>query len=313
MLSTPRVLPFVSPRPQPCSFASAEESQLLLGPSTVTAQLWEQLRRVAPHFRAALITGEPGTGAEGAARVLYDLSPVTSRGFVIFHATEAEARFRPRAHGTNEGLIFLPEVEKLSPSAQECLLRLLRQRGAQAVRVVAYASKGLRPLLSAGVFSPELAGALGVVKIQLPALRDRADDIPLLANRMMQRAADARGMQAPVLPQALLEAAREYAWPGNLDQLAAVVQWLLEHRDGHELVAEDLALAVEATAGMAAPEPARTRMVKLDTVVHEHIRAVLMACNGNKLRAAEVLGISRSTLYRMLDSQTPAVSLAIAV
>ena len=285
----------------------------MLGPSTVASQLWEQLRRVAPHFRTALLTGEPGTGAESAARVLYDLSPAAGRPFVILHAAEAEERFKPRAHGVHEGVLFLPEADRLSPGAQAGLLRLLRQRGVHTVRVVAYARRGLRPLISAGTFSLELASSLGVIRIQLPSLRERSEDVPLLANHLVQRFARNRNIQAPTLSTDLLEAARKYPWPGNLDQLTSAVKWLLEQNDKTVLHASDLEASLEATARVLTPEPPRTRMVKLDEIVQEHIRAVLMACNGNKLRAAEVLGISRSTLYRMLESQGGSSNLPIAV
>lgn len=313
MPPTPRVLPFASAKFHGPGIASADESQLLLGPSAVAGQLWEQLRRVAPHFRTALLTGEPGSGAESAARVLYDLSPAAGRPFVVLHSAEAEERFKPRTHGIHEGVLFLPEADRLSPAAQAGLLRLLRQRGVNSIRVVAYARRGLRPLISAGTFSMELASSLGVVRIALPALRDRAEDIPLLASHLVQRHARTRNMQAPTLSADLLDAARKYSWPGNLDQLSSAIKWLLDHNDSPAMQASDLEAALEATARVLAPEPPRTRLVKLDEIVQEHIRAVLLACNGNKLRAAEILGISRSTLYRMLESQPGSGSLPIAV
>ena len=94
MTPNPRVLSFADARPVSTGNVSSEASQLLIGPSPAAAQLWEQLRRVAPHFRTALLTGERGTGAESVARVLHDLSPVAARPFLVLPAPEAEARFK---------------------------------------------------------------------------------------------------------------------------------------------------------------------------------------------------------------------------
>jgi transcriptional regulator of acetoin/glycerol metabolism len=104
------------------------------------------------------------------------------------------------------------------------------------------------------------------------------------------------------LSEAFLEAAVRYTWPENLTQLHRAVDWLMEHRQGQTLNASDLDAAIETVSQRPAPRTEAARLVKLDKVVQEHIRGVLVACNGNKLRAAEILGISRSTLYRMLDA-----------
>src|SRR5262249_43754781 len=93
----------------------------------------------------------------------------------------------------------------------------------------------------------------------------------------------------------------EYTWPGNLDQLRSALSWMLEHREG-ALTPADLQAAIAEVRAEAEAVETPVRMVPLDHIVQEHVRAVLIGCNGNKLRAAEVLGISRSTLYRMLDA-----------
>jgi len=285
------------------------QSQWLLGPSPAVAQLWLQIRRVAPHFRTALLLGEPGSGAEQAARALHQLSPQPGLPFVMLSATEAEARFRTRTQQPMEGVLFLAELERLSHTAQSGLLQFLRRRNGHRPRVLAASNRNLRTLVAATGFNAELAAMLGVIHIALPTLRERSSDIPSLAHTAVQISAQERNLTAPCLSPCLLDAARAFLWPGNLDQLKSVFDWLIEvHGDQPTLFARDLESALAAVshsapaqsqcAALSFPAP---RLMRLDLVVQQHVRGVLNACHGNKLRAAEVLGISRSTLYRMLD------------
>jgi DNA-binding NtrC family response regulator len=249
---TNRILRFPTPRPTTAAYTGNEA---LLGPSSAIARVWSQIHRVAPHFRTATITGEPGSGAESAARALHALSPVAKLPFMVVEAANADQVFSASAlHTVLEGLIFIPDVDKLTPAAQRGLVRKLRIRGRFPLRVVAAASTELRASVSAGRFSPELAEILGTVRIALPPLRERAEDLPLLATHLVQRLAERLRLNTPALAPSFHDALIAFAWPGNLEE-----------------------------------------------IVQEHIRAVLIGCQGNKLRAAEILGISRSTLYRMLD------------
>jgi two-component system response regulator HydG len=291
-----------------------QQSQWLLGPSPAVAQLWLQIRRVAPHFRTALLLGEPGSGAEQAARALHQLSPEAGLPFVMLSAGEAETRFRTRAQQPLEGVLFLAELERLSHTAQTGLLQFLRRRIGYRPRVLAASTRSLRTLVAAIGFNAELAAMLGVIHIALPALRERTPDIATLANTAVQMNAQARNLTAPCLSPCLLDAARAFLWPGNLDQLQSAFRWLIEvHGDQPTLYARDLESALAAVSQTASAQsrdaadssPA-PRLMRLDLVVQHHVCGVLNACHGNKLRAAEVLGISRSTLYRMLDQNISA-------
>lgn len=295
--------------------ANDEQSFYLLGDSVAVTHLRAQVQRVGPYFRAALLTGEPGCGDEAVARSLHATSPMADRMFARLTAREAETRFARRegpGKAFTEGMLYLPEVEQLSPGAQAGLLRLIRERSPQTPRLVAYSPRGLRAMVSAGAFSADLAAVLGVVRVGLPPLRERVEDIPMLMDHALGSAASAAGMTAIGLAPGFIEAVEQFDWAGNLEQMFATARWLVEHRAGGALQAEDLCVAVKALARQPEGGPPPVRMVPLDLVVQEHIRAVLVGCNGNKLRAAEVLGISRSTLYRMLESATPAQSLAMA-
>jgi two-component system response regulator HydG len=199
-------------------------------------------------------------------------------------------------------MFYIPRPERLSPTVQTGLLRLMRRRGPHTPRIVAFAERGLRPLVSASGFSPELADCLGALRIAIPPLRDRREDIPQLLDHLLQSIAAPLGISTPQLAPDLLDAARRLPWQGNLIQLYSAAKGLMERVTTPVLHASDL----EAVLG-AIPQPTRydrreIRMIRLDDVIQEHIRAVLFACSGNKLRTAEVLGISRSTLYRMLEA-----------
>jgi DNA-binding NtrC family response regulator len=300
--------------------ASAREhdaiSSFLSGTSMAIMQLRAQIRRVAPYFRTASLTGEPGCGEEDVARALHAASHLRDMRFLMLDAADAEDHFTPSAASpdaptTGVGLIYLSQAEKLSPAAQQGVLQLLLRASAHSPRVVAWVGRGLKPLISAGSFSPELATALGALRIALPALSERGTDITLLIHDRMQdrlqlgrRQHEIDGLRhRPLyLSDEFLNAAVRCTWPGNLHQLYATLDWLLQNKPGGTLQAGDLAAALEHTTATRAPKAAEPRLVRLEQVVQEHIRSVLIACDGNKLRTAEVLGISRSTLYRMLDS-----------
>ena len=154
---------------------------------------------------------------------------------------------------------------------------------------------------------------LSSLRIAVPALRERVDDLPLLLSQVFQSEAAALALPLPQLDSSFIAAAIEFTWPGNLVQFHAAVSWLLQHRNQPTLSAADLHAAIAESLSLPEAEEPTVRMIPLDDVVQEHVRAVLVGCNGNKLRAAEVLGISRSTLYRMLDAAAGApCSLALA-
>ncbi len=293
------------------STPSGELSLTLLGPSPAMAQLWTQLRRVAAHVRTVLLTGDSDCGQEAVARLLLDFSPHGHRAFLILSAAEAEGRLlRPSGLVSfpSDVLLFLPDAHKLSRAAQGALLRLLKMRRARAFTVIAATAEDLRSLVALGRFSPELADTLGAMRLALPSLKERAEDIPMLVNHLLATYSAKHGHRMPNTSADFLRAAMAHPWSGNLRELSQILAWLCSHAEGDVLHAADLHRAIASQHPSRAPEPAPVRLVPLDTVVQEHIVAVLSACRGNKLRAAETLGISRSTLYRMLDTAAVAHS-----
>jgi DNA-binding NtrC family response regulator len=312
MMKPSRVLPFSSAKPPAAALRCGAEPFSLSGPSPAIAKLWSQVRRVAPYFRTALLTGEPGAGAEVVARALYEQSPFRGRPLCVLSGSAAEVYFadgRAPSRERQHGGYFLEEVERLSQVAQYGLLQLVRLRGTRAVCVMGFARYDLRALVGGGRFLSELANSLGGLRIALPSLRERREDIPMLLQEFVSRAAVKAGRDEPQIGEDFVEAACEYAWPRNLDQMGEITQWLVGRQSGETLGREDFEVAYAACRPGRDGETAPVRLIRLEEMVQEHIRGVLVACKGNKLKAAEVLGISRSTLYRMLDTAVSAPAL----
>ena len=127
----------------------------------------------------------------------------------------------------------------------------------------------------------------------------------MLLRGVVERQAEQMQRAAPKLGEDFVAAAEGFGWPGNLVQMEEVVRWLLGNREAEELRGCDFEAACEERGAAAVGAVQAVRMIRLEQLVQEHTQAVLLACHGNKLRAAEVLGISRSTLYRMLDAGMP--------
>ena len=295
--------------------ASAELALTLLGPSPSMAQLWSQMRRLAPHVRTVLLTGCPDCGQEAIARLLLDLSSHPRRPFVILNEDDAEHRLA-QAHtpGTlgQELFLYLPCVDRLSPAAQEHLLRIVRHRRPGAFTVVAATHENLRALVGMGRFSAELAEVLAAVRLAAPTLKERGEDLPMILSQMLSLRCLGSDRSMPQLSEPVLRAAMQHPWPGNLRELSAMVDVLLKcSRAERELTLAHWEHALGRDRA-SVPADLSVRMIRLDTVIQEHIYGVLNACAGNKLRAAETLGISRSTLYRMLEAATENTPMPLA-
>lgn len=310
----PSPLPFRTTSPTP---ASPDLAVALLGPSTAMAQLWGQVRRIAPHLRAALLTGAADCGQEAVARVLLDLSPNPRRSFFQLSAAEAETRLLRPAGLTAipaDLFLFIPDVHRYSAEAQRSLLQLMRMRRSRAFTVVAATVEELGSLVAVGRFSAELADALSSVRVTVPSLRERVEDLPMLLAHLLETHRTDRNRPILKPTEPFLRAAMAHPWSGNFRELVRVVEaFCASARSEAELSAEDLEKVLAEQSRKSSAETMPIRMVSLDTVVQEHIGAVLRACRGNKLRAAEILGISRSTLYRMLDAasaRNPSLPLA---
>jgi DNA-binding NtrC family response regulator len=208
------------------------------------------------------------------------------------------------------GILFLDRVHDLSLEAQGWLIRALAQHELTQktdLRIVASAVGDLRILVSAGRFSQDLYQRLATVEITLPSLRERMEDVPELVKHFLQRIAQFYGRAISEIADETMEQMQRYPWPGNVGELESVLRNGVLRSEGKVLEPRHLTLFAE----LIRPEPMTevNKSVRLQDVVEQHVLRVLKDCRGNKLRASEMLGISRSTLYRMLEAGVSADNL----
>jgi DNA-binding NtrC family response regulator len=301
-----------------------EDEPIMQGSGPAMARLLETLDRAGRASSHVLILGESGAGKELAARAIHRASARRALPFLAIncaalpdelleselfgHERGAFTGAGARRHGllelAHEGTLFLDEVAEMSPAMQAKLLRALdrgeiRRLGGDRtfhvdVRVIAATNKNLTRAIADGLFRADLYYRLGVIVIEVPPLRERVEDIPLLAEFFARRAAGP-GQRPVVLSldgMALLE---RYAWPGNVRELRNLFERLTVLASGEEVSAADIALH------LGAPVPAGEPGVSpLDEVERRHILKVLQHASGNRARAAKILGIDPKTLYNKL-------------
>ena len=271
--------------------ATARRLQLcgMIGRSAIMQQLFALVRRIAPHARTALITGETGAGKEGIARAIHELGPQRERMFATVDCSAVvETLFEVSCAGT----LFLDEVGELLPGLQETLLEVM-ERG--DVRIVAATSRDLRTAVEAGRFRSDLFYRLSAVELHVPPLRERREDIPYLTAAFVKEFGARFGKPIEGVSTGAEQLLMSGAWLGNVRELRNALERACMVTDGHLLIERDLAGMMPVVDH---PSPAGR---DLDQVEREHIVRVLADVNGNKQAAARRLGISRRTLYRRLE------------
>jgi two-component system, NtrC family, response regulator HydG len=293
----------------------------LLGESEPMRKVFRDIEKAASTSATALISGESGTGKELVARAIHYHSARASAPFIPVNcsaipeqlleselfghmkgaftgATETRAGFFQTADG---GTIFLDEISETQPPMQVKLLRVLqdkevcmvgssRQRKVN-VRILASTNKDLPTLLTKGTFREDLYFRLNVITIELPPLRSRGDDILLLTFHFAARFAKELNRSVPEFSDQALQVLKNYHWPGNVRELENVIQRLVVMTEGNLVEVPDLPSLMRFSA---LRETGLTRT--LAEVEAEYIRNVLTSLDGNRTRAAEVLGIDRKTL-----------------
>lgn len=291
----------------------------MVGRSLVMQSLFQRMRATAPHFRLVNVEGEPGTGKLLAAQTLHILSPAASGPFVPAIAAEFIDNPQPLWHEAGAGLLYLSRIDELSQDQQRLLRDFLERAAHERIRtvksnaprqIVAGSSQPLRRLAASAAFRPDLASHLAAIRFAIPPLRDRKEDIPLLAalflrNWSREHNNPLRGFAAGVLPRLT-----SYAWPGNVRELESVIAAAALECAGQWIRPIDIPrlhwLVPAAASAVPAPADPFSDDPNLDRAILRHIVRILARANGNKVRAAKMLGISRSTLYRLLDSSHPA-------
>lgn len=289
----------------PVPLLTAVDSSYLAGDSIAMRRIRSQLQRIAPYFRIALVTGEKGTGKETVARALHARSEAAGGPFVVWQPSEFEEKLG-QAHQRSDllreahcGTLFLDGIDHLPLPLQATLLRVLQQHhGSRSprydLRIVAASNRELRALATTGQFREELYRRFAAVEIALVPLRLRREDIAAVASALLRQTAGTATLSSEIV--AHLEC---HDWPGNIRELANVLETSTASARGEPVQPHHLPPLHHPEELAQVPEH---RLEKLQDVVQRHVLHVLTRCAGNKLRASEVLGISRSTLYRMLDA-----------
>jgi DNA-binding NtrC family response regulator len=282
-----------------------------------------------PTDSTVLISGESGTGKEVLARYLHELSVRADGPFVSINCgalpenlLESELFGHVRGSFTGAvrdkqgmfvaakgGTFFLDEVGEMSPATQVKLLRVLQERevipvGATEaipvdVRIVAATNRDLDEEIRKGGFRSDLFYRLNVITMHLPPLRERPDDVPLLAEYFLQRLSESRGRTLHLAPETM-EAMQGYDWPGNVRELENALERAAVMTPGEEIGPGALPARITERAPQPLVQASLPPNPTLEIIERAYIHWVLQAENGNKTKAAEVLGIDPSTLYRKL-------------
>ena len=306
---------------------SQRSDSAIIGTSAAMQRLMRVVRQVAPTKASVLVTGESGVGKELVADALHRFSDRSGRPLVKVHCaalaetlleselfghekgafTGAIGRKRGRFELANTGTIFLDEIGEINQAVQVKILRVLQEKAFERVgsedtlqvnvRVVSATNRDLRRRIDEGAFREDLFYRLNVVHIEVPPLRERREDVPLLATAFVKEFARENGKQIEGIDARAHAALYNYSWPGNVRELRNSIESAVVMAGGSTIELAHL----PPTISQAVDEPGCIRITtgsKLTDAEREIIRATLAANNGNKTRTAEVLGIGRKTLHR---------------
>ena len=306
----------------------------IVGKSPVMVELFDVVKQVAPSRASVLITGESGTGKELIAKAIHRLSPRAKQPLVVVHCaalaatlleselfghekgafTGAHERRIGRFEQAQGGTLFLDEIGEIDATIQIKLLRFLGERTFERVgsnktltadvRLITATNKNLEELVKAGEFREDLFFRLRIVEINLPSLRERAGDIPLLAQSFLREFAAENQKEVKDFTADALELLLNYSWPGNVRELRAAIESAVVMCRTDRISARDLPRTVRADTALAG-DPGRA-LQKNDLTVKEAEKQLIIRAlkdtDGNRTLAAKKIGMSRRTFHRKLHT-----------
>ena len=322
--------------------AAAQEGSALVGHSPAIIEVMKTLARAAPTQATVLLLGETGTGKELVARTIHSYSERNGRRFVAVNCSAlAEGLLESELFGhlrgaftgaagarpglfreADRGTLFLDEIGDISPALQARLLRALQEHeivpvGSETpvkvdVRIIAATHRDIGALVRAGKFREDLYYRLNVVTLQLPPLRDRKQDIPLLMDHFLRELTERHGRGPVAVDAEAQHRLLAYDWPGNIRELQNVLERALVLAEQDVIGPEHLPAEVRPGGGPPDPpapdadeapvvSPSVNVLLSLEEVERRHVLRVLEATGGSREEASRILGISRRTLTRMVQ------------
>lgn len=293
----------------------------IVGQSAAMQKVFNAIETVGPTDATVLITGESGTGKELVARAIHNASPRRFHPLVVIHCgaltetlleselfghekgafTGAQYRKKGKFEIAEGGTVFLDEIGDISLKTQTDLLRVLQEHeivrvgSTQAIKVdfrcVAATNKNLEGLIEEGKFRPDLFYRLNVFRIELPPLRERQDDIPLLVNHFVRKFSMQMNKKINRVAPAAMDLLQQQAWGGNIRELENAVERAMVVAQEPEIREADFVFKAVSQNGTSR---------SLEEIEKAHIMRVLESCNWNQTRAAEILDIDRVTLHHKI-------------
>jgi DNA-binding NtrC family response regulator len=301
----------------------------IIGESPVMREIFEIIQQVAPTRATILLGGESGTGKEVFAKAIHQGSPRARQPFVTVHCaaltptlleselfghekgafTGAYERRTGRFEQAQGGTLFLDEIGEIDATIQIKLLRFLGERTFERVgsnktltadvRLIAATNKNLAEQVKAGKFREDLFFRLRVVEINLPPLRDRAGDVPLLAQSFLREFARENDKKVNEFTPEALQMLMQHAWPGNVRELRTAIEHAVVLSRGEKITARDLPVSVR-TGGGAEPQILQQNALTLKEAEKQLMERALKDSGGNRTVAAQKIGMSRRTFHRKL-------------
>jgi DNA-binding NtrC family response regulator len=325
-----RLLRGTSPQPHSPAAAPPHPLHRFLGRSPVAQRILHLLPRLATSNVSIVLLGETGVGKSLVARLLHDAGPSASEPFRVINCaavpeTLVESELFGHERGAfsgavaaregafesaGRGTLLLDEIGEMPLASQAKLLRALDERRFERVgsnrsltleaRVLAATNRDLASMVASGKFRRDLYHRLAVVTLPIPPLRERGEDIALLARELLAEAARSAGREVDGFTPDALDAIRHYAWPGNVRELRNAIEHAVALGEGHRIHATDLPAEV-CSGEPHAVDPRTVRLpAPLEWLERRAVDAALAATNGSRTRAAQILGITPAMLYYKL-------------